>query len=255
MKIAVAFTHKYHANPRLSANQVADYLSANATSRKRILCDAKYPPTMLLVRYDEARTAVVSHMASNGAKVNVLPDTLAALQRKIDKPDITHYKRQNHRLCTQAIEGFQAAEAKMGVSSVKFKTPDIHNTKLKISGVSVSVSIDLITDKADGKGNNVIGGAVLVFSKTGGPEKNIEARCHAVALLAYEVLKQQLKPGQTCDPNICMAIDVFNGKVYRAKRQQKQLFKSVETSCEEVATVWPAIKPPGNYNGPPIPKP
>jgi hypothetical protein len=53
---------------------------------------------------------------------------------------------------------------------------------------------------------------------------------------------------------MCMAIDVFGGKVYRAKRQQKQLYKSVETSCEEVATVWPSIKPPANYNGPPIPK-
>jgi hypothetical protein len=52
---------------------------------------------------------------------------------------------------------------------------------------------------------------------------------------------------------MCMAVDVFHGKVYRAKSQQKQLLKSVETSCDEVATVWPKIKPPANYNGPPIP--
>jgi hypothetical protein len=93
-----------------------------------------------------------------------------------------------------------------------------------------------------------------VFSKTGGPEKNIEARCLAIALLAHELLKQQLQAGDTCDPNICMAIDVFSGKVYRAKSQQKLLFKTVETSCVEVATVWPSVKPPANYYGPPIPK-
>jgi hypothetical protein len=255
VKIAVSFTHKYHANPRLSANQVADYLSANATNRRRILSDAKYPSTMILVRYDDARTAVAAHMAANGDKKNILSDALASLKRKADKPEITDYKRQNHKLCTDAIEGFQASEAKMGVGgSVKFKAPDIHNSKLKIAGVSVSVSLDLVTENIDGKGNKVTGGAVLVFSKTGGPEKNIEARCQAIALLAHEVLKQQLKAGETCDPNICMAIDVFNGKAYRAKNQQKQLFKTVETSCEEVATVWPAIKPPANYNGPPIPK-
>ena len=254
LKIAVSNTHKYHANPRLSANQVADYLSANATNRRRILSDAKYPPTMILVRYDDARTAVAAHMAADGSKKNILTDALADLQRKLHQTGITEYKKQNHKLCTDAIEGFQAAESKMGVGIVKFNAPNIHNAKLKISGVSVSVSLDLMTERADGKGHKVIGGAVLLFSKTGGPEKNIEARCLAIALLAHEVLKQQVKAGETCDPNLCMAIDVFNGKAYRAKSQQKQLFKTVETSCEEVFTVWPSIKPPANYNGPPIPK-
>jgi hypothetical protein len=254
MKIAVGITHKYHPTPRLSANQVADYLSANATNRRRILSDAKYPPTMILIRYDEARSALAAHMASNGSGKNILSLALASLQRKAANGGITDYKRQNYMLCTDAIEGFQASEAKMGIGSVKFKAPDIHTSKLNISGVTVSVSLDLITEKIDGKGNKVIGGAVLVFSKTGGPEKNVEARCQAIALLAHEVLKQHLKPGETCDPNICMAIDVFNGKAYRAKRQQKQLFKTVETSCEEVVSIWPAIKPPANYNGPPIPK-
>jgi hypothetical protein len=254
VKIAVILTHKYHANPRLSANQIGDYLSANATNRRRILSEAKYPPTMILVRYDVARTAVAAHMVGNGTRTNILSDALVALKRKADKDGITDWKRRNYQLCTDAIEAFQSAEAKMGIGAIKFKAPNIHNSKLKISGVSVSVSLDLVTEKVDGKGDKVVGGAVLVFSKTGGPEKNIEPRCRAIALLAHEVLRQQLKDGEKCDPNICMAVDVFNGRVYRAKIQQKQLLKSVETSCEEVATVWPSIKPPVNYNGPPIPQ-
>jgi len=255
VKIALSYTHKYHPDPRLSANQVADYLSANATNRRRILSEAKYPPTMILVRYDDARTAVAAHLAANGAKKNILSDALLSIRRKADKEGVTSYKKQNHKLCVDAIEAFGAAEAKMGVGMVRFKAPDTHNSKLKISGVSVSVSLDLVTERADGKGNKVIGGAVLVFSKTGGPEKNIEARCLAIALLVHELLKQKLKAGEACDPNICMAIDVFNGKVYRAKSQQKLLFRTIETSCDEVATIWPSVKPPTNYNGPPIPEP
>src|ERR1700693_6254829 len=101
----ISYTHKYHHNPRLSANQVGDYLSANATNRRRILSDAKYPSTMILVRYDDARVAVATHMAANGGKKNVLSDALAALQRKSAKQGITDYKRQNHKLFTEAIEG------------------------------------------------------------------------------------------------------------------------------------------------------
>jgi hypothetical protein len=249
----INYTHKYHHNPRLSANQVGDYLSANATNRRRILSDAKYPSTMILVRYDDARTAVGAHLATGGAGKNILAEALAALKRKADKDGITEYKRQNHKLCTEAIEAFQGAEAKMGLGAVKFRAPDIHHSKLKISGVSVSVSLDLLTEKTDSKGTKTLGGAILVFSKTGGAEKNITQRCQAIAMLAYELLKLHVKDGEKCDPALCMAVDVFSGKVYRAKSQQKQLFKTVETSCDEVATVWPSIKPPPNYNGPPIP--
>src|ERR1700722_13195789 len=98
VKIAVSDTHKYHANPRLSANQVGDYLSANATNRRRILSDAKYPSTMILIRYEDARTAVASHLATGGAK-NILADALTAIKRKADKDGITTYKKQNHKLC------------------------------------------------------------------------------------------------------------------------------------------------------------
>jgi hypothetical protein len=253
MTITVGYTHKYHHHPRLSANQVGDYLSANATNRRRILSDAKYPSTMILVRYDDARTAVAAHLASGGAAKNFLADTLAALKRKADKDGVTDYKRQNYKLCTDAIEAFQSAEAKMGIGAVRFKASTIHNSKLKISGVSVSVSLDLLTEKTDSKGAKTLGGAILVFSKTGGVERNFFQRCQAIAMLVHEVLKQQFKDGEKCDPGLCMAIDVFSGKVYRARAQQKQLFKTVENSCEEVATVWPTIRPPANYNGPPIP--
>jgi len=253
MNISAAYTHKFHPSPRLSANQVGDYLSANATNRRRILSEAKYPSTIIIVRYDEARTAVVAHLACSCSAKNVLADALGALARKAGKGGISDWKKKNHLLCTEAIEAFQGAESKLGIGAVKFKAPDIHNSKLKISGVSVSVSLDLMTEKLDAKGNKVVGGAVLVFSKTGGSEKNIQPRCEAIALLAHEVLKLHLKNGETCDPSMCMAVDVFGGKVYRAKRQQKQLLKTVETSCDEVTTMWPSIKPPANYNGPPIP--
>lgn len=58
--------------------------------------------------------------------------------------------------------------------------------------------------------------------------------------------KEHLEPGDTCDPKMCMAVDIFGGKTNRAKGQQKMLYKDVEASCEEVSTMWPTIKPPAN---------
>jgi hypothetical protein len=61
--------------------------------------------------------------------------------------------------------------------------------------------------------------------------------------------------GQVYDPTMCMAIDVFGGTIYRAKGEQRQVWKTVGTSCEEVTDRWPSVKPPANYNGPALPKP
>jgi hypothetical protein len=252
--LTVGFTHKYHASPRLSANQIAEYISAKASSRKRILRDAKYPPTMLLIRYDDARAAVIEHLRSNGTAKDGLNNAIVALQRKADGTSMTDYKKQNCKLSTEAIEAFQISEKKLGMGDVKFKAPNLHTTKLKIGGVSLSVSVDLITQKTGSDGGKTIGGIVLVFSKSGGAKKDMGQRCPTIAMLVNQLIKQHLEPGDTCDPKMCMAIDIFSGKAYRAKSQQKMLYKDVETSCEEAATMWPTIKPPANYNGPLIPK-
>jgi hypothetical protein len=254
LPLTVGFTHKYHAHPRLSASQISEYISANSSNRKRILREAKYPPTMLLIRYDDARSAVVEHMTGNGASRDTLNNAVLALNRKIEADGMTDYKKQNCRLSSEAIEAFQAGEGKLGLSAIKFKAPNIHNTKLKLGGVTLSVSLDLMTEKTASDGGKIIGGVVLVFSKSGGAKKNMPERCQAIALLAHEVIKHHLKPGETSDPKMCMAVDIFSGKVYRAKSQQKTLYKNVEASCEEAATMWPTVKPPANYNGPPIPK-
>jgi hypothetical protein len=252
--INVGFTHKYHPSPRLSANQISEYISANPGNRKRILRDAKYPATMIVIRYEDARSVVVQHMTGNNAAKDALNHALLALKHKGEAEGVTKYKKQNCQLSSEAIEAFQASEGKLGLSAIKFKAPHIHNTKLKLGGVTLSISLDLMTEKTANDGSKSLGGIVLVFSKSGGAKKDMPERCQAIAMLAHEVIKHHLKAGETADPKMCMAVDIFSGKVYRAKSQQKTLYKNVEASCEEAATMWPTVKPPSNYNGPPIPK-
>ncbi len=253
MKTPNGFTHKYHPQPRLSANQIADYLSANATNRRRILKDAKYPPTMLLIRYEDAKSSLISHLTSDVVGNEILNRKVMSLHRKADEDGITDYVRQNCKLCIDAIESFQGFEPKLELKGAKFLKPMMHYARLKISGVSISVSVDLRTEKVDSKGNKSVGGAMLIFSKSGGPDKNLPDRCKAITLLVFELLKNYVKPRETLDPNLCMVLDVFNGTIYRAKTQQKMLYKTVENSCGEVTTVWPSVEPPANYYGPPIP--
>jgi len=252
MKIATTFTHKYNPTPRLSASQIAEYLSANATGRRRIITDAKYPPTMLTVRYDDARDALRKHFTKKQPAKDVLGEALDLLNQKLSAGSQSDWWRTNHQLCRKAIEAFQTYEKGMGLSKVVFRLPNIGHSKLSISGVTVSVSLDLMTEVAESDGATRVGGTILCLWKT--RVADIPHRCQAMAMLASQIVTESLKDGQACDSKLCMAVDVFGGKVYRAKTHQKQLLRTVEISCGEVATIWPSVEPPANYNGPPVPK-
>jgi hypothetical protein len=54
--------HRYHHDPRLSANQMAEYLSATAVRRRSILREAKYPATVMVIRYEDAYPPIVGHL-------------------------------------------------------------------------------------------------------------------------------------------------------------------------------------------------
>lgn len=249
MANSVIIKHRYHEDPRLSANQLAEYLTANALGRKRILQDAKFPPTVIVIRYEDAYPPIVNFMTGSA---NALENGMMRIKRKAGTDDLTEYGRKNCDLCIEALESFQAAIANLDVGKTMFRKPDLHNTKLKISEVNISVSINMMTEETRRDGKLSIGAAILVFSKGPSRQREMAARCKAVALLVYQLLKSQGNTAANCDPTLCMAIDVFNARIYRAMTPQVRLLRTVEMSCEEVTNIWPLIEPPANYNGPQI---
>lgn len=242
------FTHKYHPHPRMSANQLSEYLTANAPNRRRILQEAKFPSTMIVIRYEDARKTAIAHLAGSESAIE---NSLASLRRRSSDLALTEYVRQNCDLCIDALDSFQGNLKNFDQKNIIFRRPDLHNTKLKLKNVNVSVSIDLMTERSDRNGDRSIGAAILIFAK---PKKGsgIAERCSSTALLIYQLLLMQANTANICDPTLCMAIDVFNGKFYPAKTHHKQLLNALETSCEEIAVRWPSILPPQGYNGPPI---
>jgi len=229
---------------------MAEYLSASAVRRRSILREAKYPATVMVIRYEDAYAPIVGHFIG---QEDALAGGIVGLKQKAQGDDLTDYLRENCDLCVDAIESFRGNLKNLEIGKTKFKRADTENRKLLVSGVNISISISMTAEETDRVGKRAIGGALLVFSRSA-KEKEMADRCKAIALLVYEVLRSQPKSGAICAPELCMAIDVFRGRVYRAGSGRKQLWRTVETSCEEVSTVWPSVKPPANYNGPPLPK-
>lgn len=250
MAKSLVVKYRYNPDPRLSANQIAEYLSATPLRRRAILREAKYPATVMVIRYEDAYDPVIGYMTGS---VDALANGILALRRKADGEDISDFLRSNCGLCLDAIESFQSTIANLDTGKVVFRKPSQRETKLLIAGVNISVSVDMMTEEVDRGGKHRMGAAILVFSKSR-KEKDMATRCKAVALLVYQLLRSNPKAADLCSPELCMAIDVFNAKIYRAGGGQARLWRTIETSCDEVNAIWPTVKPPADYNGPPLPK-
>lgn len=252
MASSTVYTHRYNPHPRLSANQLAEYLIAGAPRRKSILQEAKFPPVMIIIRYDDARTVIGGHLAGTA---RALEDAIAALRAKAASPETSPNAAQNYELSIQAIESFRKSVDEFAFGGALFSKPSMRNRKLQIAGVTISVSIDASTAGTKKDGTAAIGAAMLMFCKSARSEaKETEwtQKCKTVASLIYALLKSSPDTVKNCDPNLCMVIDVFNGKVHKAKHQQKQLMNAITAACEEISLVWPSIKPNAKYNGPPV---
>jgi hypothetical protein len=240
-----AYKHKYHPDPRLSSSQLGEYLLASANRRRSIISDAKYPSALKTTFYDDARKAIVEQFAGRDHALN-RADT--AIVQKLQDTSLSAWARNNLKKSSEAINVFRNTVDKMGLHKIGFTIARKQASVLPIVGVRISVSLDLHARQVTRDGEERLGGAILVLSQT---DSEMQARCEAVAVLVYRLVSAATPA--VVDPSLCLAIDVFGGKVYRAKRQHKTLMKSIENSCNEVAAIWPRIAPPVGYDGPDVP--
>lgn len=241
----------YNPEPRLSANQLADYLSASSTRRKRIVEDAKFPRTIIVARYDGARDTITDYLCDIARPTGKLVDAIGALKTKSEKTD-SPWTKQDSLLSIEAIEAFHSAYSKqqMGVKKIECQILPLTQPPLFIEGTRVSVRLNATTHMTEKDGTKRIGGIILLFSKAETVLAARAERCRIAAVLALLFAQANLKYAKA-DPKLCFALDVFGGKAYPAPGTYKQRMSNISTACEEVALRWPTIQPPSDYDGPP----
>ncbi len=245
---------KYGLNPepRLSANQLAEYLIASPTRRKSIVKEAKFPKTLLVARYDAARTGVSNFLADPMRKIAILVEALDALKERENKAAATTWVKDDCRLSAEAIKAFQKLYGNLGLGKLDCKSVVTKQPKLSFNNVEISVSLDITTHCPKNGGGDSVGGIIILLSKTEQSTSARIERCKTSAVLAAMFAGEHLGYLGTPDPKICFALDIFGGRLVKAPATYKMKADNIAESCEEVALRWPGTLPPDDYDGPPI---
>lgn len=243
--------YRYNAEPRLSANQLAEYLKASPPRRKQIVKAAKFPKTVIVAQYKGAREALAKFLCDTARDHKILVEATERLLEREAKLAATDWTKDDSRRSIEAISSFQKHANALGIQKLDCKPVLPGLPTLEIAKVAISVSLDATTHRLSKDRENLVGGVLFLFSKA--DEASAKARterCRISALLAYLFAKTHLAHAGTADPKLCFSFDVLTGKAVQAPASHKILLDHMNDSCEEVVLRWAITEAPDDYDGP-----
>ena len=87
----------------------------------------------------------------------------------------------------------------------------------------------------------------MYFGKNGEDEEKVgERRAHGLAgaTLVHRFTAEHLTARGIPDRKLCMALDIFAQKSYRAPASNVRLEENISAACRTIAILWPHISPP-----------
>lgn len=229
---------------------MAEYLSASSPRRKTIVQEARFPKTSVTARYNIARDSLTEFLADHTRSAAHIANAIDRLDKRGARSDATEWVKQDCRSSKEAVEAFQRAYNRFGLTSIQCEKVHGRLPFLVIGPTKISVSVDLWTKKKNMEGPDAVGGAVFIFSRGEAQSKKRVERCKIVGGLIYDYLLSHPRVGGVADTSTCLGIDVFGQKSYPPPGTFARARRQIEDSCEEIALRWYATDPPSGYDGP-----
>jgi hypothetical protein len=219
-------------NPRISAPKLEEYLEASASRRERILRDQKFPRTDVVVRYEKARQAIRAALVSGNA-----PTRLKELARAIEQmPAKSSYDSDSARLSAEAVRRFATLHDRLALKDTRALLPSAPKFSLVSEGVSISIAPAVLLRRTKRDGMEYCGALTVVLRKDeplglqGGKAVAELARL-ALANAGYKNIR----------PDLCVAVDVFGGRIFTAAGRGQRIAGEIASACREIAVRWPAL--------------
>lgn len=226
------------ADPHISVNKLAEYITSKGARQRKILADRKYPDPDFNVGmyYRDAAEAISTYIASGAIDPDPLTKQIAILGQMA--PD----KVGTARRINSNIDALERFSAMLDAVDLKGADPELGRhapPKLKFHGVHVSVRPEIVLRGKGPKGKKLVGGLKFHFSTTS-PHNEETAGYVSAAVQEYCRL-HVAKQDEITSAEYCQVIDVASGTVFPGVKAIIQRLKDIEAECQNIAALWPTI--------------
>jgi len=229
-------------SPRISANDLARYLISKPTTQISIVRAAKYPNKPPLIRYSDARRAIVEHLSDISRPNLPLVAAEHMLKQRATDPSESALRQDDATKSVEVLHSLKAMSNQLApFNFLKAPTPQ---SKLLIAGVEISVFANFLTHGQE-KGVEQIGAAMLRMTQDDTSTDAAKLKRKQMGLYVATMLRlhvdQNISSNRTTANRLCMSIDVQHGEAFIAPKSNTQRIKDITSACQLIAALWPTV--------------
>jgi hypothetical protein len=225
--------HRVQTQPRVAAHKLGGYTIADARERRAIVKDQMRPREFALMRYAEAREAMIDHLmdeSADGTELFMFMEYMASGYMG------SRFATQNAALCIESLSCFLQQRDPTLFKGMRRERGRDDAPPMRLGGVLVDVAPDVLLRGENRNGKPIVGALKLHLSKRQALDS--DAGQNMAALLAAYLSQQIARPGEAVSEKRCMVWDVFGQKLYCAPRATTNRLHVMEACCEEIAFRW-----------------
>ncbi|MBV9882197.1 MAG: hypothetical protein JO276_04235 [Sphingomonadaceae bacterium] len=237
-------------HPQISANQLAQYLTAGPAARKRIIRDARYIPTVIVARYKLAREAIVKCLCDPLQSPTTIAAEKIKLEQKLAKPGNSSWTKDDLESSVAALNRYAATVGQTQLPKLECAEIPGSVPALVISGLRVKVTPDVIVKQNQGTGQNPKVGAVVTMIAKGVNSTNTRKdQARTAATLIWMFAQKHLANAGDPERKLCFSYDVFDGALIPAPGNYLNRISNIEAACSEILSGWASASPPPDFDG------
>ena len=230
-------SRRSYSTPRITANKLAEYMTASATTQERIIRESHESSAERAAMYGYARRAIRSFLKDMRRDIRPLAAAEKRLQSRLNNPGSTSWTIMDSNNSIEAILAAQRMHNEL--KQYVFVQAPNRNVTLPINGVKVSIRPDLYVHGSVRKQEHV--GAAMFRMRKYDDLKTSTKRNEMgiyVAVLLKLMLNRVDNSPRVAANNLCMSIDILRGKVVLAPRTFKRHSNNLHSACSLIASHW-----------------
>ena len=230
-------SRREYVKPRITANKLAEYMAASATTQERIIRESHESSPVRAAMYGHARRAICSFLKDMGRDIRPLVAAEKKLQSRLNNPRSSSWVVMDSQNSIEAIHAAQRMHNDL--KPYVFVEAPNSSVILPINGVNVSIRPDLYIHGRGG-GHDQIGAAIFRMMKYDDPKastKRDDMGVYVAVLLKLMLDRHNHSPRVPAN-KLCMAIDVQRGQVVLAPRTFKRHSNNLHSACSFIASHW-----------------
>jgi hypothetical protein len=242
--------YKEAQTPQVSANQLAQYLQAGPSARKRIVQAARWQSTAIVARYRHAREAITDCLCEDIRSPATVGKARAKLVERLSNAGNSSWTNDDLESSIQALDRYASSVGQSMLGKVRCEPITRSVPPLIISELRVKVTPDAVLHRAmPGSEPDQIGALVAMIAKGESATKARKEQARTAALLVWRFAQKHLAKLGTPERSLCVSYDVFVGSVVAPSANYVSKWQNIEDACDEIMDKWHKASPPDDFDG------